>query len=131
MGIDYGRGLVNIDHETGIRYGVISQHEVLQAWADESEPEYPCDTCDAEAGSEECQYCESIGCVLEDIEYTAFSDSMGDIFIIKSPYYTLCDYCSPCAPGAGDLSTTGNVKTYCFGDDWFDDGVAPYPIFTV
>ena len=127
MGIDYGRGLVNIDHETGIRYGVISQHEVLQAWADESELD--CTGCDLDEF--ECDGCDKNNFRLEDAEYTAFSDSMGDIFIIKSPYYTFCDYCSPCAPGAGDLSTTGNVKTYCFGDDWFDGGKAPYTIYNV
>jgi hypothetical protein len=27
-GIDYGMGLSNIDEETGIRYGIISQHSV-------------------------------------------------------------------------------------------------------
>jgi hypothetical protein len=32
IGIDYGMGLANIDHETGIRYGVISQHSI-SSWA--------------------------------------------------------------------------------------------------
>lgn len=44
-GIDYGRGLTNIDHATGIRYGVIPIHAVLQAWCDESEAEYGEATC--------------------------------------------------------------------------------------
>ena len=39
-GIDYGCGMVNVDHATGIRYGVISQGSVLQAWADSAEPDY-------------------------------------------------------------------------------------------
>ena len=29
-GIDYGMGTTNIDLETGIRYGVISMHEVAR-----------------------------------------------------------------------------------------------------
>ncbi len=37
---DYGLGQTNIDKKNGIRYGVISQHEVLQAWADSSEAYY-------------------------------------------------------------------------------------------
>lgn len=43
-GIDYGLGRTNIDLETGIRFGVIPQNEVLQAWADSSEADYglPC-----------------------------------------------------------------------------------------
>jgi hypothetical protein len=44
-GIDYGMGTTNVDHVTGIRYGVISQHDVLQAWADSSEPQYGEPTC--------------------------------------------------------------------------------------
>jgi hypothetical protein len=30
-GIDYGMGQTNVNHETGIRYGVISQNSVMQA----------------------------------------------------------------------------------------------------
>lgn len=36
VGIDHGLGTTNADHSTGIHYGVISQNEVLQAWADNS-----------------------------------------------------------------------------------------------
>lgn len=52
-GIDYGRGLTNIDHETGIRYGCISQHEVTQAWTDSAEADYgkpTCPSCGEEIG---------------------------------------------------------------------------------
>jgi ribosomal protein L37AE/L43A len=45
LGIDYGRGLANIDLETGIRYGVISAHEIGQSWYDSSEPEYGKPAC--------------------------------------------------------------------------------------
>jgi ribosomal protein L37AE/L43A len=44
-GIDYGMGHTNINHVTGIRYGVISQHSVVQAWADTSEADYGEPTC--------------------------------------------------------------------------------------
>lgn len=37
-GIDYGRGMTNIDTKTGIRYGILPQGAILQAWADSSEP---------------------------------------------------------------------------------------------
>ena len=50
--IDYGMGQTNIDKETGIRYGVISQNEVLQAWCDSSEAYYGdphCPKCGNEA----------------------------------------------------------------------------------
>jgi len=44
-GIDYGMGTTNIDNDTGIRFGVIHQHEVLQVWADEAEANYGGATC--------------------------------------------------------------------------------------
>ena len=45
-GIDYGRGLTNINHETGIRYGVIHSREVGQAWYDSAESDYGEPSCD-------------------------------------------------------------------------------------
>jgi len=44
-GIDYGNGTSNVDSETGIRYGVIPAHDVLQIWADEAEADYGEPTC--------------------------------------------------------------------------------------
>lgn len=144
---DYGIGQVNIDHKTGIRYGVISQNLVLQAWADDSKPNYgeiKCSNCNADLSDfpDECPECgrdtitdydflEPINFILDDGEYEAESDDTGDIIITKSPYYTLCSFCSPCAPGAGYLTSKGDVKAYCFGHDFFDDNKAPYTVYDV
>lgn len=159
IGIDYGNGMTNIDVETGIRFGVINQNEVLQAWADDSEADY------GEPSCPDCGYsvrqmterddrvyeCENPKCKahLDDDEiypedaqaFTYDKDSYkcsqsgddGDIFILKSPYYTLCQFCSPCAPGAGYIMETieNGIKAYCFGHDWFEDGIAPYPVYSV
>jgi hypothetical protein len=171
-GTDYGMGQTNIDTETGIRYGVISQHEVLQAWADSSEPDYGPPTCgkcgneaveldhpdipdldddeDSEGWEQEgddyaCLSCqrtfwsddaygdEPNGFYLDDGEYKATCGSDGDIFVLKSPYYTRAEFCSPCAPGACYLTnpTDDGEKAYCFGHEWFDGGVAPYPVYRV
>jgi len=166
-GIDYSLGKSNFDPENGIHFGCISQNEVLQVWADDSEPEYPqleCSECNQviTIDMDECPKCkanlinefdciEAIGFNLDDGEYKAFSDDSGDIMIIKSPYYTYAQYCSPCAPGAGYLMNpyrpekntvafdhyqeyaklNGFPKVYCFGHNWFDDGKAPYPVFSV
>lgn len=54
-GIDYGLGTTNIDRETGIRFGVINQNEVLQAWADSSEADYGPATC-AKCGNQCVEY---------------------------------------------------------------------------
>lgn len=79
IGIDYGMGTTNRNPETGIRYGVISQNEVLQGWADSSEPVYPdpepveCESCggtgeiapgedtDGEGEPHECEECGGTG----------------------------------------------------------------------
>lgn len=150
-GIDYGMGATNIDN-SGIRYGVINQSHVLQAWADESEPFYGvayCSECDNKISidmdrcpkclkdiEDEFDYAEPIGFFYEGDGYIAESDSYGDIFIAKSPYYTYAQFCSPCAPGAcylgNPLETPDeNNKCYCFGHDWFEDGVAPYDVYDI
>lgn len=172
-GIDYGLGQSNIDHETGIRYGVISQNCILQAWADSSEADYgephcpkcgnPADDIDQAPDLEdenhgwtiaeyECwDYCctscryvfgpesafgdEPLGFTYDADGIKAFSDSSGDVWVIKSPYYTRAQFCSPCAPGACHLEnpTDKGERAYCFPADWFDDDVepCPYPIWRV
>ena len=40
-GIDYGMGISNIDHETGIRFGVISQNSISYEALEDFEAEYP------------------------------------------------------------------------------------------
>ncbi len=156
MGIDYGHGVTNIDTKTGIRYGIIPQGEICQAWADSSEPyqeyhcphcgelldpenpdEYPelpmdCPHCKKELNERDFDFCES-DCYIYDSEgYNCQSDSSGDVWVYKSPYYTYCGFCSPCAPGAGYLTTrSDDCKAYCFGHDWFEDNKAPYKVYSV
>lgn len=156
-GIDYGMGRTNIDANTSIRYGVIPQDYVLQAWADSSEPHYGdphCDhcgsgvqpiadvhaNCDYEEPEFYCENCkrvfgpesaygdEPIGFTLDDGEYIAESGEV-DIFITKSPYYTRAQFCSPCAPGACYLASPcdDGERAYCFGPDWFDADIEPCP----
>lgn len=51
-----------------------------------------------------------------------------DLFVIKSPYYTMVRECSPCAPNAGYLRDyPGPLKTYCLPDEWFDDEYSKCP----
>jgi len=51
-----------------------------------------------------------------------------DLWVLKSPYCTMAEGCSPCAPGAGYILNEGGMATYCLGPDWFEDGVAPYKL---
>ena len=156
-GLDYSLGRANVDKSNGIHFGVISQNEILQSWADSSKPIYPepetCETCNGtglqldENGTEmdePCVDCMGNGTVDNDVAeaigfnytedgYEASCGEDGDIFITKSPYFTLCTFCSPCAPGAGDIMspTPKGIKAYCFGHDWFESGKAPYPVYRV
>ncbi len=174
IGIDYGMGRTNIDHATGIRYGVIQANYVGQAWFDASEADYGTPTCpkcgndvqssdspDDGANDDELEYenyskhgcddyichtCqhfldssdvygdEAIGHSFEDSDYTLTQGGDdSDIFVIKSPYYTRAQFCSPCAPGACYLTNPveGGPKAYCLNHDWFEEGKAPYPVYRV
>ena len=54
-GIDYGMGQTNIDHDTGIRYGVISARAVGETWYEQSEAQYGAPAC-PECGSDVVEY---------------------------------------------------------------------------
>jgi hypothetical protein len=61
-----------------------------------------------------------------------------DIFVEKSPYYTYAQFCSPCAPGACYLlnplsinEENENNRVYCLGHECFDEGIAPYRVYSV
>jgi hypothetical protein len=130
-GIDYGLGKANIDLKSGIRYGVISQNSVLQAWCDNAEPEYP----EPEEGEDEDSYCDCdpVGWSYEGEGYKLIDCLDTDIMVLESPFYTFAQFCSPCVPGAGNLdhAMPDGVKCYCLGHDWFEDGKAPYPVYRV
>jgi hypothetical protein len=156
-GIDYSLGRSNIDDKTGMRYGVIPANEILQAWTDDSEPEYfyTCPNCGYEFGfdyplDENCPQCkepfddynpwdllEPSGWTYSDNEYELHQDGDNpDIWVLKSPYYSYSQFCSPCAPGAGYLlaplkDQTPENRTLCLGPDWFEDEKPPYPIFEI
>lgn len=200
-GIDYGMGrTTNVDLATGIRYGVIAQNSVGQAWDDSAEADYGeahCPKCGnevkasddptlfaeqlelGEAGelngdgtpawfdgqdyacldceecfqSDECFNDEPLGWSFEDTEYTLSDCLDSDIFILKSPYYTYAQFCSPCVPGAcsldnpldapfnactcikphhdGNCQYAGVPRCYALGHEWFEGGKAPYRVFRV
>jgi len=146
----------NQDPNTGIHYGVISMHAVTQAWSDESEAlygpntcpkcgneifesnndeveeEYFCDRCRQGFDAEDVQAEEPQGYQIDTEELKAVDCLDSDIMIIKSPFYTFARQCSPCCPNAGDLgSPDGSLKTYCFNHDFFDNGIAPYKVYSV
>lgn len=98
--------------------------------------DFLCVSCVRTFWDHQCMADESIGFSYEGEGYTAH-DAFDKtcVFVIKSPYYTYTRFCSPCAPGAGDLDgplePDEGVKTFCFGPDWFEDGECPYRVWRV
>lgn len=96
--------------------------------------DYACDSCRIVFDSADAYPDEPAGgFVLDDGEYSAQLDSYNDVFLVRSPYFTRAQFCSPCAPGACHLDnpTEEGERAYCFGHDWFEDGIAPYPVYSV
>jgi hypothetical protein len=112
--------------------------------------DYVCHTCKHTLDNSDVYGDEPLGYSFTDEDYFAHCGTEGfGIWIERSPFYTYAGFCSPCAPGAGDLDNAllptltsdrdrydtnpsdHGVKTYCFGHDWFDGGVAPYRVFRV
>ena len=120
-----------------IRYGVIPCNLVADIW-DSLEPAYAliCEKCRSDTDGGDCMYCGHVNNFDEDEtgcwqyasdRYILTTDSdCIDLFVIKSPYYTFAQFCSPCAPGACYLPNhitpekPINNKCYCLGAEWFD-----------
>lgn len=147
MGIDYGRGITNIDKETGIRYGIIHQNllngDAMGGFV-QPECEPTCPICEFVLDNDGHEHCPNCGFVCDDWyqhsdiydgplvytdkDYELQLDSSGDVWVFKSPWTVLAGYASPCAPGAVDLtSKSEDALGYALGPDWFD-GEPPYTL---
>ena len=146
VGIDYAFGQANVDTTNGIRFGVISQNAILQAWSDSSKPVYPDEVeeqLDGDLVDEAGRPFEPDTSWLEDVDPIAYvynGDGYvmetcldSDVMVLKSDYYTFASFCSPCLPGAGNLDCPylDGVKTFCLDGSWFEDEKAPYPVYKV
>ena len=152
-GIDYGFGSSNVTDDGKYRFGVIASRDLACWLDDELTPEYwhGCPSCgteideDSYTEGEPCPHCGAaiaigeqwsespIGYHVDLDGVYATIDSDGQLFVVRSPYYTHAQFCSPCAPGAGYLlkPCENGPKTLCFGHDWFESGRAPYPVYSV
>ena len=118
-GIDYSLGRANVDGETGIHYGVLHHGEVGEFWYEDSQAlyeyycpcgynlgqEYPdghCPECDRKIEEDDFEEMEPLAFYYEDGDsfYAEQGYDDPDIMILKSPYFTYAQFCSPCAPGA-------------------------------
>ena len=162
-GIDYSHGRSNFNTETGIHFGIIPANDLAHWIYDEFESDYGdpfCPSCSGpvlssgddkvpeESADDKDYYCpsckdsfwsdgcypdEAIGLNMTGDTYTSFIDDHGDCWVMKSPFYTRAQWCSPCAPGAGYLRNPcpDGPRAYCFDRDMFEDDQAPYPVYSV
>lgn len=128
-GIDYGLGQTNVDRETGIRYGVISQHTIGQAWYDDAVAEY---------GDPHCPKCGDLAIVIpshfeqlpngggvavhQDIpeqyaEYETERGSCGDYACEKCEYLFDGDHAFPEEPIGYSYESDGYKLTDCLDSD--------------
>ena len=96
--------------------------------------DYACDDCCYLFDGDEAFGDEPLGYSLVDAECELTVGQDGDMFVLRSPYYTHAKFCSPCAPGACYLLNPvdkGGPRCYCLSHDWFEGGKAPYPVWRV
>ena len=100
----------------------LDQSELTRFIFDGLEDQFNDSVCSGESGPYE----------YSDDDCTVLTSSDGDLWITKSKFWTYCGECSPCAPNAGYLTDRrDSLKAYCLGHDWFDNGKAPYPVYSV
>jgi hypothetical protein len=143
-GTNYGTATSNVDPETGIRYGVISQHTLNGDASNEIFTEgavyfpycphcnevWECDVNSREvAVADVCPFCR------KDVDEWGYGDEPSyieyhettpdgeiiiidcldsDYMIIKSPYVTKGSFCSPCVPGGIDLDSPNQDGEFAY-----------------
>ena len=116
----------NINPKTGIRYGIIAANEIDSDFLSDFTYVYQdifCSNCGEKLSDIYCPECGT-----ENIEYqeqepisfeymgvgiiASWDTNSNYVTVFKSRSIFKRALCSPCYPNAGDLSTTGNYKTY-------------------
>ena len=95
--------------------------------------DYACETCGIVLSPDQVFPEEPLGYLCSDGEYEIGDCLDSDLIVTKSPYFTYGLFCSPCVPGAVNLDSAGEgtVKAYCLGHEWFENGKAPYTVYSV
>lgn len=87
--------------------------------------EYVCERCEMGFDSDSAYPDEPLNWIYKDEDYYMFQDNLGDVWVLRSPFYTHACYCSPCAPGAVHLESPlpqGYGPTgLCPGPEFFED----------
>ena len=115
------------------------KHRKFASYRSYSCAEWSCTHCKTYHDGESAYSDEPLGHYFDDGKTKFWIDSHNDVMVMKSPYYTRAQFCSPCAPGACYLTNPmdNGEKCYCLDTEWFDqdDGECsrpcPYPIWRV
>lgn len=73
----------------------------------------------------------------DDGDYVIETCLDSDLVVLKSPFYTYAQFCSPCVPGAGNLDNpieephASDIRVFCLGAGWFEGDKAPYRYWLV
>ena len=111
-------GIYNRDEKTGIRYGIGAMSENIQSWIyDELQPVYGDCQCEDE---ENCQ-CECVSNAINTDTLKAELTEYNELWVFYSEYVMPCRDCSPCAPGAGDISNPDEYGeiAYCLPPEYY------------
>lgn len=102
-------------------------------WNDRQD--YACVKCEECFWSDSVYPDQALSWSFSDEEYTLEDCLDSDIFVLKSPYFTYAQFCSPCVPGACNLDSPmedqDGARCYCLGHEWFEEDKAPYRVFGV
>ena len=110
-----------------------NEHDEYEPYNNYGVSEYTCVNCETIFSTEDV-YPENPDCFTYDDDGYQLQQNQdaSDIWVLKSPFYTVAGFCSPCAPGAVYLTDPSpDAKAYCLGSDWFESGKAPYKVFSV
>lgn len=119
--------LVNIDQETGIRYGVVLLHHLEDSIIDRlmidenmtNAPDFNLE--DGFEWPDEPEYEGEYGGVKYQIFYLGGAPHL---MVLHSPHIVKARLCSPCIPNAGDLDSLDDsgCDTYGVPADWYYSG---------
>jgi hypothetical protein len=114
--------------------GELTMHQIIPVlhWEDKGE-DFVCLACQKSFDSSDCYPDEAIGFHYDQDGYKLIDCLDTDVMILKSPFYSFAQFCSPCVPGAGNLESPmpNGAKCYALGHDWFEEQIAPYPVYRV
>jgi len=135
-----GNKVEEYDEDTHGEFKSYQMFENHPEWNRDCIADYACKHCKHYIDSDHVWADEPNGHYYEDKDTKFWIDSHNDVMILKSPYYTRAQFCSPCAPGACYLTNAidNGEKAYCLDTEWFDQDEegeysrpCPYPIWRV